>query len=470
MLNIMRGIISYSGYLPFRRLDRAEITSVLGKGGGRGSRTVASFDEDTTTMGVEAARLALGAGPATPDILSFSTVAPTYLDRTNATVVHAALRLPKATLAFDAIGSQRSAIAGLEVALRSSGTHLVIGSDIRTGLPSSADEAAGGDGASAVLIGEDSSDAPVVAEYLGGAVATGEFVDRWREPGAPSSKLWEERFGEVVYGDLANQAWVDALEDTSLNDDEITAIAVTGLHTRAVSRTGAKLGAESSQRVDDLTATIGNTGAAHPGLLLGTMLDAAAPGEVFALVTYADGVQVSLFRATDAIANHQAVRPLSTQIEAGGAVSYAKFLSWRDMLPIEPPRRPEPDRPSSSAAYRNTDWKYGLVASRDQESQRMYMPPSRVSADGGVDQMDHIPMADAVGTIATFTIDKLVYSPSPPVVFGVVDFDGGGRLPIEIADVDADDVQVGDRVEMTFRRLYAGDGISNYFWKARPLR
>jgi uncharacterized OB-fold protein len=79
-------------------------------------------------------------------------------------------------------------------------------------------------------------------------------------------------------------------------------------------------------------------------------------------------------------------------------------------------------------------------------------------------------MADAVGTIVTFTIDRLAYSPSPPVVFAVVDFDGGGRLPIELTDVDPDEVQIGGRVEMTFRRLFTADGIANYFWKARLMR
>ena len=29
---------------------------------------------------------------------------------------------------------------------------------------------------------------------------------------------------------------------------------------------------------------------------------------------------------------------------------------------------------------------------------------------------------------------------------------------------------IGDRVEMTFRRLFTADGIHNYFWKARPVR
>jgi uncharacterized OB-fold protein len=78
-------------------------------------------------------------------------------------------------------------------------------------------------------------------------------------------------------------------------------------------------------------------------------------------------------------------------------------------------------------------------------------------------------MADSLGTVKTFTIDRLSYSPSPPMVLAVVDFDGGGRLPVELTDIDASEVQVGDRVEMVFRRLSTADGIHNYFWKARPL-
>ena len=59
----MRGIISAGGYLPYRRLDRASISEFLGSGGGRGQRTVASYDEDTTTMGVEAGSRGPGQRP-----------------------------------------------------------------------------------------------------------------------------------------------------------------------------------------------------------------------------------------------------------------------------------------------------------------------------------------------------------------------------------------------------------------------
>ena len=60
----MRGIISHGAYLPYRRLDRTTIAAVSGTGGGKGSRTVASYDEDTTTLAVEAARRALRATAA----------------------------------------------------------------------------------------------------------------------------------------------------------------------------------------------------------------------------------------------------------------------------------------------------------------------------------------------------------------------------------------------------------------------
>jgi hydroxymethylglutaryl-CoA synthase len=90
--------------------------------------------------------------------------------------------------------------------------------------------------------------------------------------------------------------------------------------------------------------------------------------------------------------------------------------------------------------------------------------------DGGaVDEMTRVRMADVPATIATYTIDRLAYSPSPPLVSVVIDFDGGGRFQCELTDADPDTIAIGDRVEMTFRRLYmSADGTANYFWKARP--
>jgi uncharacterized OB-fold protein len=84
--------------------------------------------------------------------------------------------------------------------------------------------------------------------------------------------------------------------------------------------------------------------------------------------------------------------------------------------------------------------------------------------------MAPISLANTQATIATYTIDRLAYSLSPPTVAAVLDFDGGGRYTCELTDVDPDTVAVGQRVELTFRRTVTAKNIHNYFWKARPIR
>jgi hydroxymethylglutaryl-CoA synthase len=86
-----------------------------------------------------------------------------------------------------------------------------------------------------------------------------------------------------------------------------------------------------------------------------------------------------------------------------------------------------------------------------------------------IDEMERIALAKHEGTVATFTVDRLAFSPSPPMINVVVDFDGGGRYMVELADAAPDEVQIGTRVQMSFRRLYTVDGVHNYFWKAVPL-
>jgi hydroxymethylglutaryl-CoA synthase len=471
-LPLMRGIISVAGYVPYRRLQRQAISEVFKGAPGRGARSVASYDEDTTTMGVEAARLALRAAPPDlePAALWFATADPGYLDKTNATTIHAALRLSVETSAFDMLGAVRSGVGVLRTALEGNGPVAVVTSDMRIGAPTGAEESAGGDGAAAALIGDD-SDGPVIAEYLGGAGATEEFIDRWRTPGDRTSKVWEERFGETRYLPLGERAWNGALKQAGLSPENVERLIVTGMHTRAVRGMAGRLGASNAATVDDLSATVGNTGTAHPLLLLASALEDAEPGTVIAVVVLADGVDVLLFRATDAIASYRPARTVAAQVAAGGDIDYGKFLTWRGMVRLEPPRRPEPGRISASASGRALDWKYGFVGSRDRSTGALHLPPARVSRDGGEqDDMEPAPMADVPGTVASFTVDRIAYSPSPPITFAVVDFDGGGRHAVELTDTDAGAISVGDRVEMTFRKLFTADGIHNYFWKARPVR
>ena len=464
---MMSGIVSYGVHVPIWRLRRELIGQTLGSGGGRGTRSVAGFDEDTTSMGVEAARAALRNAPdgIEPSTVWFATTAPAYLDKTNANTIHAALALPSSVGAFDCIGSARSSGAALQGAWFRHG--LAVMSDIRTGLPGGADEAAGGDAAVALLFGDGPD---VIAEGIGGSSVTAEFVDRWRVPGEDHSKQWEERFGEYAYAPVVEQAVDDAMKSAGLNIGEIDHVVVTGLHARAVGAAKKSIGARPDALVDDLTGVIGQTGTAHWTLLLCDVLDRAAPGQTIATVHLADGCDVWVLRTTEALARRRASPTVQSVIAAGrDDLTYAQFLTWRGHLHREPPRRPEPDRPASPPSLRASAWKYGLFGSRDEDGY-VHLPPARVSMRGSaIDKMEMVRMADVKATVATFTIDRLAYSLSPPVVSVVVDFDGGGRFQCEMTDADASAVRIGDRVEMTFRRLYTQDGIHNYFWKARPV-
>ena len=469
----MRGIVSIAGYVPYRRLDRTEIPATFGTGGGRGTRSVASYDEDTTTMAVEAARLARRAAPdaAHPEAVWFATASPAYLDKNNASAIHAALRLDPSVPAFDFGGALRSGPGALAAALSGTGRTLVLASDQRDGLPAGGDEAQGGDGAAAVLVGDDSAATPVIAERLGSAGVTEEFLERWRTPGSRRSRAWEERFGEVKYGPLATRAWKLALDEAGIGPEAVDHLIVTGMHARAVRGIAARLGATNATPVDDLSSSVGNTGTAHPGLLLASALETAEPGRVIALVVLADGVDVIILRTTPALASYRPARTVATQIANGAPLPYGKFLSWRGAVSLEPPRRPEPDRISASVAARTDEWKYSFTGSRDRTSGELHLPPARVSRVGDtVDDMLPAPMSEIEGTIALFTIDRIAYSPSPPIAFAVVDFDGGGRHPVELTDVDVDRLEIGGRIEMTFRKLFTSDEIHNYFWKARPVR
>ena len=450
----MRGITAWGTYLPYRRLDRSEIAPIAGKGGGRGTRAVAGFDEDPTTMAVEAGRRALANGP-TPDTLLFGSVAPAYAEKTNATAIHAALRLDANVGAFDLGSSTRSAMSGLLLAACGRGSTLVTSGDIRVGRAGSADEAAGGDAGAAIVIGDDSESEPVLAEIVGTASRTAEFIDRWRNPGDAWSKTWDDKFAEITYGPLGKEVFDAATADVG----SVDMVAVSAPTARIAGSLAKRLGVE--RVLGDLSATVGNCGAAQPALLLAHLLESAEPGSTVALVSVTDGADAIVFRVTDA-----EVRPsgptVADQAASGAPVSYGKFLTWRGLLDVDPPRRPEPQRVSATAAARAESWKFGFVGSEDPDTGEVHMPPRA----GMIDR----PMADVRGTIVTFTIDRVAFSPSPPIVFAVVDFDGGGRLPVELCDIDEADVEIGGRVEMTFRRLGTVDGIPNYFWKGRLAR
>jgi 3-hydroxy-3-methylglutaryl CoA synthase/uncharacterized OB-fold protein len=467
----MRGITAYGGYVPYWRLQRPAIAEALGTPPGKGTRAVASYDEDPTTMAVEAARNALaGYGGPSPHGVLFATSSPPYLDKTNATAVHAALGLDSGGYAYDVNGSVRSSFNAFLSALFIPGPKLAVLTDVRTGLPGGNDERDGGDGAVAFMFGDDG----IIAEAVAAGHATAEFLDRWRLPGEQASHVWEERFGEYAYVPLGEAAASDALKTGGLTADEIDHVIIGGVQARAARQLAKRLGVRPDAFAADLVPVIGNCGAAGWGLALADVLDRAEPAQTILVLALADGADAMVLRTTDALTAYRAQQAttVAAQIASGrDDLTYPRFLSWRGFLDREPPRRPDPDAYYAPPAYRNESWKYGFVGSKCTNCGFVHLPPARVcSSCQTVDRMEPVRLADAPATVATYTVDHLAFSPSPPTVAAVLDFDGGGRYTCEITDVVASAVEIGMRVELTFRKISQAKGIHNYFWKARPIR
>ncbi len=468
----MPGITSYGVYLPRGRLARADIGAVLGAGGGSGSRTIAGYDEDTTSMAVEAARIALrarqnGNGKPMPvEAVVFSTIAPAYLDKSNAATVHAALRLDREAGAVDAHGSGRSLFGALRLSVSSSAPTLVVGSEIRAGLAGGTDESQAADAAVAFVTGTSGT----VAELVSAASETDELLDRWQLPGERSSRVWEERFAEQILAPMARRVADRAIEAAGVSLGDVDRIVVGGTHRRTVRRVKDQLAA-GDRRQADPADEIGDAGAVGAGVGLAAALDAAEREEWILVLVISDGADAFMFRTTQAVESKCSLPTVAEQLKDGRPIPYARYLTWRGLLEREPPRRPDPPRPSAPPSHRAERWKFAFVGSECRTCGGRYLPPQRTCLKcGAVDQMNELSFAERTGLVTTYTVDRLTYSPSPPVIAAVVDFKGGGRFSCELTDVDPEDIRIGTEVEMTFRRLYTAGGVHNYFWKSRPVK
>jgi hydroxymethylglutaryl-CoA synthase len=469
----MAGIVSYGSYIPYRRLKRAAIAQVLGIPAARGERAVASFDEDSVSMAAEALRDALKSAPGINlNSLFFATTTPPYGEKLNAAIVGAATRLPTEIRASDLTGSTRAGLAGLlqaaDAADGAAGYAAIAMADCRLGAPEGRLEQQSGDGGAAFILGRQGA----LAEIEASVSFTREFLDSWRAPGERFAHSWEERFALTqAYAPLFERAVTTVLEKARVKPADLARVILDAPNPRAAEEFVRAMKFDPAKVADTFALTVGQTGAAHAGLMLAAVLPSCKPGDRILVAAVADGADAVVLRVTPAAAAFRPIHSVGRMVESKGDVSYAGYLKWREILPTEPPRRPDPERPAAPPMLRSSQWKYGLIGARCTACGTPQLPPQRVCVKCRArDKMEPYPFADRVGRVATYALDRLAYSLNPPVVNGVVDFEGGGRFLCEMTDCEPEKVAIGDEVEMTFRRLFTADGIHNYFWKARPKR
>ena len=474
-----RGILSFGAYIPSRRLQRAAVHRANAwfapglAGLAKGERSIANWDEDAITMAVEAARDALvDVDRATIEGLVLASTTHPFADRLNAGVVKEALVLPDAVAASDAGGGLRAGTTALIQALDGSRRSLVIGSDLRKAAPASEAELIQGDGAAAMLVGEGSP----VAELILAASTSVDFVDHFRAGGVDMDYGWEARWvRDEGYGKLLTGAIGRALDRAGLTGEAIDHLVIPVTLRGVAAGIAKKSGIRAEALIDPLAANVGDTGAAHPLLLLAAALEKAAPGQTILVTGFGQGVDVLLLRTTAALAGAVPERGVGGQLARRQPdENYMRFLFHRGQVALEKGMRAELDQKQpGTTLYRHRKAVLGLVGGRCTKTGTVQFPRSDIGVnpnDRSVGTQEDYPLADRMARIVSYTADRLTYSPDPPTYYGTIDFEGGGRLVAEFAEATAEEVEVGRAVRMVFRIKGVDDqrGFTKYFWKAVP--
>jgi len=478
------GILAIGGYLPKARLQRIDIAKANAwfnpalKGLANGERTMANWDEDSVTMAVEAGRDCLtGIDRNTVAGIYMASTSFPFQDRQNAGIVADALNLSTRIQTLDISSSQRAGSSALLTALQSvrsaEGPILVSASEKRRARAASPLELTTGDGAAAVLVGE----GELIAHYIGGHTEAVDFVDHYRGEGEAFDYNWEERWvRDEGYMKIAPNAINNLLDKVGVSAQDIDTFCFPVAMRRVASGLARKIGIAEESVADNLQSSCGETGSAHALVLLVHALEQAKPGEKILVAGFGQGCDVLLFEATDAIKAVGDRLAISGHLANGRPENrYTRYLSFNNLLTMERGIRAEVDKQTGlSTLYRNKGMSQKLLGGQCSECGTCQFPKSRICVNpgcGAIDSQADEPFADKAAKLNSYTADRLTYSPDPPTYFGMVQFEGGGRLMSDLTDIDPDvELEVGISMRMVFRvkdydRLR---GFRRYFWKATP--
>ena len=472
----MAGIVSYGAYIPLHRLSRAEIARAWGTGEAPGEKAVANYDEDSLTMAVAAARDCIrGIDPESIEGLYFASTTSPYKEKQSAAMIATVLGLSRKAFTMDFSGSLRGGTNAVKAAVDavnsgSAKSILVCASDVRLGYPMGNYEMSFGDGAAALLIGDNG----VVAEIEDSHTIYNELQDVWRSDRDSFVRSGEDRFILEGYTEVVTEAVTAALKKFNLTPQDFSKAAIYSPNSRQLGAVARRFNFDLKTQVQDLHAAVGDTGTAMALMCLVSALEEAKGGDRVLLAGYGNGCDVFSLRATDAIAKIGDRRGIKKHLESKRVLSsYNRYLRWRELIDVQPPPRPplELRQPSPVAQWRESQREMRLCGTRCQHCGTPQYPPQRVCINCQTkDEMEPYSFAGKNASLFSFCHDYVTATVDPPVTVTVVDFEGGGRIICDMTDREPEEIKVGMPVEMTFRKLYYVGGIYNYWWKSQPVR
>jgi 3-hydroxy-3-methylglutaryl CoA synthase len=444
-----------------------------------GEKAVANYDEDSISMGVAAAVDCLnGFDREKIEGLYLATTTSPYKERQGAGIIATALDLRPDIRTADFTDSLKAGTIALNSAIDaikggSAKNVMVVATDCRLGAGAGLAEQAFGDGAAALLLGEKG----VIASLEGSYSITADLVDVWRSDVDTFVRTWEDRFiRDEGYMKFIPEAASKLMAKYSLSPTDFAKVAFYGPDIRTHGAIARQMKLTPEQIQDPLLTTVGNTGAASPLMMLVAALEDAKPGDKILVVSYGNGSDALYFQVTDAIEKARDRRAIKKHLASKKQLtSYEKYARFRETLPIELTGRAQAPTASMSALWREHRGVTALVGSKCKKCGTPQYQAQRICSKPdcrAIDQMEPYRFSDKKARLFTYTGDNLAFSADPPAVYGMVNFEGGGRSIFDVTDCVLEELKVDMPMEMSFRRMFRNEaqGVSNYWWKAAPPR
>ena len=461
-------ITAVGSYLPLLRLDRAVAAKALkhfGLGGRQaGHRAVAGWDEDALTLAAEASRTLVATPPAR--VVFASTSAP-FIERAHAGVMIDALALPRATRTSDVAGSRRCAVSALLDALLAGQDTLVAAGERRPARPGNAAHFSFGDGGAAVRTGTDGP-----AQLVGWASVSHDLLDSYASHEHDTPYASEERFvRDVASARIISPTIMAACTMAGIEPHAITQAAVHEPLSGMWKDVARQTGATAPNHATTLSAAAGDLGAAHALFALALAFDAAQPGDHVLLAGFGSGCDALVFRVDAPVAGAAEARAM---LSTGQVFSDTiRFLSLTGAIDLDFGVRSETEQKAQATVIeRHGRDTIGFIGGRDAAGNVQFpksLVPVRPDAEGH-EPMADVRLADLTATLKSVTADRLNFTPDPPFWFGLVQFDNGARVPMELTDSNPEGFAVGDPLIMRLR-IKSRDkrrGMRTWFWKAAP--
>ncbi|MEM4331236.1 MAG: hydroxymethylglutaryl-CoA synthase [Candidatus Anstonellales archaeon] len=297
----MAGIVSYGGYVPKLRIKSNVIAHVWGEdpvrieeGLGIKEKAVANFDEDTATIAVEAARIAL----ERVDIeareigaIYVGSESHPYAVKPTATIDGEAIDAFPFSTAADWEFACKAGTAAMQAVfgMVKAGNikyGLAIGADTAQSKPGDALEYSAASGGAAFLIGNEN----VIAEILYTCSYTTDTPDFWRRAHALYPSHGGRFTGEPGYFRHVYECTKKALDETGYKISDFSHVIFHQPNAKFPLSIAKKLGVDKKQMSHSLLVPyIGNTYSGASMLALANVLDNAKAGELILLTSFGSG-------------------------------------------------------------------------------------------------------------------------------------------------------------------------------------